>query len=149
MKVEIKKSLDLLSKMEQNTFLLPDGFTEVVDMMFEEWSYKTYVGKRGAGRYIIFYIYKDDPNKEIYEIVFRGEEIQIKQSILEKSLTANKIYQFVEAIYKEKHSFEMFDDSLKTLRKDLRSKKQKKEAIEKEIQKLNQKIIDAKKLIQL
>jgi len=149
MKVEIKKSLDLVSKMEQNTFLLPDAFTEVVDMMFEDWSYKTYVGTRGSGRYIIFYIYKDEPSECIYEIVFRDEEIQIKQSILEKSLTANKIYQFVEAIYKEKHSFEMFDDSLKTLRKKLRTKKEQKKNIEKEIKKINQEIIDAKKLIQL
>jgi hypothetical protein len=147
MKKEIKQSLDLVSKMEQNTFLLPDVFSEVIDMMFEEWSYKTYVGTRGLGRYIVFYIYKDDPNKCIYEMVFRNEDIEIKQSISEVNLTANKIYQFVEAIYKEKHSFEMFDDSLKTLRKKLRYTKEQKKNIEKEIKKINQEILDAKKLI--
>lgn len=147
MKKEIKESLDLVSKMEQNTFLLPDGFSEVIDMMFEEWSYKTYVGTRGLGRYVIFYIYKDDPNKCIYEMIFQDKDIEIKQSISEIKLTANKIYQFVEAIYKEKHSFEMFDDSLKSLRKKLRSKKEQKIEIEKEIQKINQEILDAKKII--
>lgn len=124
---------NLVNKMAQNSFLMPDSFSDVIDLQANEYSYKTYVGTRElSGRYIIIYITLE--GEDIIEVVFsRDEEIIVKKSI-DVVFSLRKFLELFELIYEEKHSFSNHDEGARKLRKSIREAKGRIKTIEKEIQ---------------
>ena len=114
-KKKIEKIIDLIRKMEQNTFLLPDSWSEVFNMVSRSAHYKTYVGGRGDGsRYISVEYTKNDelynPKQEdCYSIAIRKNEVYLNKRLGEPKNEVDIVLDIVEAIYKEKLSFEIMD----------------------------------------
>ena len=92
----------LMLIMESNHFLLPDGFSDLIELDLSNFSYKTYVGTRGKGRYIHIEITKD--NEEKLTINFHNEKITTDED-LSKISSISTILNYVELIYKEKHRY--------------------------------------------
>lgn len=97
-----EEALKLIRKMEVNTFLLPDSWTDEI-MMSDGSIYKTYVGNRGSTRYINLE-YKEDG--VTFTINFRGEKVLIDgNDVFAKPIKPERVYQIVRKVYDEKHSF--------------------------------------------
>ena len=124
---------NLVNKMAQNSFLMPDAFSDVIDLQANDYSYKTYVGKRDlTSRYIIVYITLE--GEDIIEVIFRNkEDIIIKKSI-DVVFSLAKVLKLIELIYEEKHSFSNHNEGARKLRKSIREAKERIKTIEKEIQ---------------
>ena len=124
---------NLVNKMAQNSFLMPDAFSDVIDLQANDYSYKTYVGNRClSSRYVIIYITLE--GEDIIEVVFsRNEDIIIKKSI-DVVFSLAKFLKLIELIYEEKHSFSNHNEGSRKLRKSIREAKEKIKNIEKEIQ---------------
>ena len=134
-----KETLALVEKMEQNTFLLPDKFSDYIQMHSKDIVYKTYVGTRGADRYINFTI---TDQKNVFEIGVRNNDIQISQSIYKKRLTPKKAYEYIHDIYIEKHSFIENAEGIKSLRKELRENRKHIQELKDKNKKLEKQIKD-------
>lgn len=114
-KQKIDKILDLIRKMEQNTFLLPDSWSETFNMVSRSAHYKTYVGGRGDGsRHMCVEYTKNDelynPKQEdCYSIAIRKNEVFLSKRLGEPKNEVDIVFDIVESIYKEKISFEIMD----------------------------------------
>ena len=119
---EIKQTIiGLISTMESNTFLLPDSWSDDMQMSTRDMSYKTYVGSRGAGRYIN--IVMSSPELNI-EIDIRGEEITLdKMGLFQKRVQPKQVLELIQAIYNEKYSFRESAEGLTKLRKEIAEKR--------------------------
>jgi len=138
---------ELISKMETNHFLLPDSWSNEVQMVLEDFSYKTYVSaprSYGDKRYINLEIYVDGKIKT--KIDFRGKEIQTLQTIGKKSVSVTDILYYLEAIYKEKHSFENHDQGIRKLKADLKRVRGYVKSYKEDEESILSQIRDAKKL---
>jgi hypothetical protein len=123
---------ELVNKMAENSFLMPDGFSDVIDLQANDYSYKTYVGNRRLhDRYIGIYIMLD--GKEITEVFFSSDGRIIVKKEVSVNLSMNKFLELVELIYNEKHSFANHNEGARKLRKSIREATQKIKSIEKEI----------------
>jgi len=134
----------LMLIMESNHFLLPDSFSDLIELDLSNFSYKTYVGTRGKGRYIHIEITKD--NEEKLTINFHGQKITTDEDV-SKISAISTILNYVELIYKEKHSFENHETGIKDLKKKIRREKDTIKSAQKEIESLRnqiQGIIDVK-----
>ncbi|MFA6550889.1 MAG: hypothetical protein WCT36_06095 [Candidatus Gracilibacteria bacterium] len=127
-KQKIEKILDLIKKMEQNTFLLPDSWSEVLHMVSRSAHYKTYVGARNADRYINIEYTKNEElyNPKIndcYSITIRKNDVFLNKILGDTKNEINTVLDIIEAIYKEKISFELMEKEVTKKRikmKDLR-----------------------------
>ena len=125
-KQKIDKILNLIRRMEQNTFLLPDSWSSVVDMITRSAHYKTYVSHRGdSERYINIEYTKNNelhnPKQEdCYSIEIRKNNIYINKRLGEVKNEVNLVFDIVEAIYKEKYSFEIMDKTVAEKRKEMK-----------------------------
>ena len=138
-KKQIKKDLiSIIEKMEINTYLLPESWSDEIQMATRDMSYKTYVGKRGIGRYINFVIKSPKLN---VDIDFRGDDVRVNTSI-DKPIKVKEMYEAVLAIYEEKHSFIDMAEGVSNLRKQISEKRRNIETAKKEIKILEQQIID-------
>ena len=139
-----QKIIDLISKMEQNTFLLPDSWMpEQVCMATKDMSYRSYVGNRGSDRYMQFDI-KDGENSVTINI--NNSDIRIDQSIFKKNISAGQVLGYFEDIYKEQHSFVENAEGIKKLRNEIRENRKSIKRLQEENKKLEQQIADALKL---
>lgn len=144
MTITKNKILNLIRKMESNTFLLPDSWSEEIQMVSENSTYRTYVGNRGdVNRYINIEYCQDD---SIYKIEFRKEDILLEKDIFETVNAVAKVYEIVSRIYKEKHSFKLHDKTMTKKRKLLREKIKSQKTLDNEIKKLKLEIKDGKSL---
>lgn len=141
MKKQQKRILELIEKMEKNTFLMPDNWMiEEVHMTTRDMSYKTYVGRRGIERYIVFEIrYGDDS----VELNVRGNDVVMNHSIFKKRISIDTVLVFIEDIYKEQHSFIENAEGVKKIRAEIRDKKRSIEQDKKEIVRLKKQVSDA------
>ncbi len=140
---------DILNKiktMEQNTYLLPDGFSNEIQIMEKQETYKTYVGNRGDNRYItITYTFE---NQEKLEIKVRNNKIVIDDYNPFERIEnlEEKIIYIVNSIYKEKHSFIENAEGIKSLRRKITELKRTNKYNEQEIDKIRNQIEDYLKL---
>jgi hypothetical protein len=136
-KEQINRLKELVSKMELNHYLLPEAFSDEIEMTFENFSYKTYVGGRGKGRYITFHIFLED-RREI-QIMFRNESISTNEDI-GKRFSLATILIYIELIYAEKHSFENHSEGIKPLKNKIRKEFDRITSAKKEIKSLREQI---------
>jgi hypothetical protein len=128
-KEKITKIISLIKKMEQNTFLLPDSWSELFNMVSRSAHYKTYVGGRGDySRYIDIEYTKNDelynPKQEdSYSITIRKNEVYLNKRLGDPQNEVDLVLDIVEAIYKEKISFEIMDKEVATKRLKLKELK--------------------------
>lgn len=132
-KQKIDKIIGLIAKMEQNTFLLPESWSETMNMVSRSAHYRTYVGRRGSDRYINIEYTKNDElyNPKIedcYKINIKGNNIIIEKLVGSMKNEVDNILDIVEAIYKEKISFEIMDGEI--VKKRLKLKELKQQIIE-------------------
>lgn len=119
---EIKQTIiGLIRTMEGNTFLLPDSWSDDMQMSTRDMSYKTYVGSRGVGRYINIVVSSPELN---IEINVRGAEITLdKIGLFQKRVQPKQVLELIQAIYNEKYSFRESAEGLTKLRKELKEKR--------------------------
>lgn len=146
-KKQLKESIiEKIEKMEQNTFLFPHSWSDEVDMIDEDWKYKTYnSGSTGSRRYHNFEIYEE--GQKIHDINFRGEQIEITQDLEKKAITLKEVEYYISAIYEEKHSFKNHNEGRRRIRKDLDQKRKDLISIKEQIEVLKKKLFDSKKKI--
>jgi hypothetical protein len=135
-----QRIITLIERMEQNTFLLPDGWADTIHMATKDMSYRTYVGTRGIGRYMSFEI--TDGERKI-DISIRNSDVLMSQSVFEKRLTADQVLAYIEAIYTEQHSFIDNAEGIKKLRADIKTNKESIKRLQAENVKLEKQIADA------
>lgn len=88
---KVEKILNLVRKMEQNTFLMPNSWSELYQMATRTAHYKTYVGGRGdCGRYInIEYTRNDEiynpKQTDSFVIEIRKNEVYIAKRLGDSS----------------------------------------------------------------
>jgi hypothetical protein len=151
-KQKIGKVLDLIRKMEQNTFLLPDSWSEMFNMVSRSAHYKTYVGGRGEySRYINIEYTKNDelynPSQEdCYSITIRKSEIFLSKRLGESKNEIDIVLDIVEAIYKEKISFELMDKEESKKRLRMKELRQSIKTQTEEFNKLKNELSDKEKL---
>jgi len=107
--------------MEQNTFLLPDSWSDSVQMTKADATYRTYVSSRGGGRYINL---EYRGRGETLNVEFRGNDIFVSnQDITKKSVTAKRLLEIVQSIYEEKHSFIESAEGIRGIREKIAQRK--------------------------
>jgi len=151
-KKKVEKVMDLIRKMEQNTFLLPDSWSEVFNMVSRSAHYKTYVGGRGDwSRYInVEYTKNDDlynPKQEDrYSIVIRKNEVFLNKRLGESKNEVDIVLDIVEAIYKEKISFEVMDKEVAKKRLRIKELRNTIKATTEELNKLKDELLAKEKM---
>jgi hypothetical protein len=136
---------ELVNKMAENSFLMPDGFSDVIDLQANDYSYKTYVGNRSLrDRYIGIYIVLG--GEEITEVFFSSDGRIIVKKEVSVNLSMNKFLELVELIYNEKHSFVNHNEGARKLRKSIREATQRIKSIEKEIKSYREQLDGLKQL---
>ena len=145
-KLDVKKQiLEKITIMEQNTFLFPKSWSETIDIIDEEWSYRTYnSGGFGNSRYHKVEIYLI--NKKILDINFRGTEIEVIQNLDVKPITYSDILKYITYIFNEKHSFKNHNEGKRKIRESIKRKIQDIETAKKLIIELKQQLADIDKL---
>lgn len=136
-----EETLNLIKRMENNTFLLPDSWSSEITMSSGNW-YKTYVGARGVQRYINIEIknIKDD-NK--IAITFRGESILLEEEdVFGKRISPENVYNSILEVYKEKHSFVETSEGRKSIIDKIKNLKQSISLQNKEYIKLQKELKD-------
>lgn len=141
MKKKIESILDFIRKMEQNTFLLKDSWSETVPLLKSEYEYRTYVSIRGdKGRYIDIELYK--LGVKFLDIKFRENDILLNKPV-HVNFSINDVYDIVEMIFEEVHSFRNHDEGLRKLKQDIINKKKRIKDDQSELSKLEQRLKDA------
>ena len=101
----------MIKVMYQNHFLLPNSWSDTINLDEHDWSYRTYCD-RSSRIYINLEIYEDA--KKVYDVKFRSHEIELNCP-LGKVLKESDVYNYVKIIYDEKHSFSEHDTGIKSL----------------------------------
>lgn len=142
----IAQLIERISVMEHNDYLLPQTWSDIIDMTFHDWSYKTYKGDgRGKDRYINIHIVK--AGADVLVIEFRSNDsIYLIQPESTKMYKISDALDFINAIYEEKHSFENHNEGARKLRKDIREKQQRVKDYLKEIEGLKKQLTGLKEL---
>lgn len=145
-KSEVKKQiLEKIAIMEQNTFLFPPSWSNTIDMIDEDWSYKTYnSGSKGVSRYHNIEIHV--ANKKILDMNFRGNSIEVVQNLDNKAVSFNDVLKYVTTIFDEKHSFKNHSEGKRKIRESINQKTQKIEQMKNDIALLKNQLIDLDKI---
>lgn len=139
-----KQIIEKIEVMEQNTFLFPKSWSDLVQMANHDWQYKTYnSGQTGASRYHNIEIHQ--AGVKILDINFRNERIEIIQDLAEKQRTISEVSFYVSAIFAELHTFNSNDESKRQIRKAIAKKLEDIKDAKKQLAELEQKLIDAGK----
>lgn len=150
-KQKIEKILKLVEKMEQNTFLLPESWSENMQMNSRSAHYRTYVGGRGDGRYINIEFTNNNelynPKAEdFYSITIRKNNIYLNKRLGEKRNEVEIVLDIVEAIYKEKFSFEIMSKQKFEKRKHQKELRDRIKEMVEEFEKVKSELEDGDKL---
>jgi hypothetical protein len=150
MKKELyQKSMDMIEAMEQNTFLLPESWAEIIQLSDSPLAYKTYVGGRGASRYINIEIYNYEKrfDGKSFAINIRKQNIEVDgDSPFGKRVTAQQVHDIIAQIFKDKHSFENHDSGVRTKREKISTLKRQIQTAKRDIAKLEQELSDGNKI---
>lgn len=134
--------LEMIKQMEQNTFLLPDNWSDYIQLKNTQEKYKSYVGKRGQERYICFeYVLED---KSIIKIKISQDSISVENIDIFEPLKnyRQKISYVLENIYKEVYSFSENGEELRKIRQEIGEREDRITKEKEEIKKLKQRLID-------
>lgn len=144
-KKEIKEDiLRMITQMECNTFLLPDSWSENIQMQHKDYMYRTYVGTRGNSRYINLEKYIG--NEKQLSILFRGNKIELSDGDIFKPINIKEIYNFIKEVYDELHSFKNHNEGARRIRKEISSRLQTISNAQNDIKKLKQQLEDLNQL---
>ncbi len=152
-KQKIERIIYLIRKMEQNTFLLPDSWSDTLNMISRSAHYRTYVGGRGDyGRYINIEYTKNEelynPRQEdCYSITIRKDRVFLNKILGETKNEIDIVLDIIEAIYKEKISFEIMDKQVAEKRLKLKELKEKIKANTEEFNKITGELKCVKNLL--
>ena len=152
-KQKVEKIIKLVRKMEQNAFLLPDSWSDLFEMVSRSAHYKTYVGGRGdTSRYINIEYTKNDelynPKQEdCYEITIRKNEVFLNKRLGETKNEVNLVLDIIEAIYKEKISFEIIDKEVAKKRTKIKELRETIKSATNEFNKLKGDLSGSKELV--
>lgn len=139
---QIKEEIiKMIKSMENNTFLLPESWSDLVQMSSQDYSYRTYVGSRGNGRYINIEKYID--GGKVLSVEIRGNDIYISDHNLFKNIKPIYVYEFIKEVYKEKHSFENHNEGQRKVRKKIADLNKQISQNKKDITKLEQELLDS------
>lgn len=120
-KEQIKSIFEKIEKMETNTFLFPESWSDKIDMIDYDWSYRTYnSGNVGKNRYHNIEIYNED--EIILTIDFRREKVEVVQDLSKPTTTAKEVHFYIEAIYNELHSFKNHTEGKRDIRNKINAK---------------------------
>jgi len=146
-KSEIKTAiLEKISVMEQNTFLFPKSWSNTIEMINEDWSYRTYNAERyGSDRYHNIEIFI--LNKKVLDINFRGNSIEVVQDLDKSPVTLKNILEYVTKIYEELHSFKNHKEGKRKIRTEINQAQLSIKKLEEEIKSLKIQLTDADKVI--
>jgi len=109
------------------------------------WSYKTYnSGSKGVSRYHNIEIYNS--SSKVLDINFRNSNIEIIQNLDLKPVTYLDVLNYVSIIFDEKHSFKNHNEGKRKIRSSINEKKRFIQNTLKEIELLEQRLIDFKEL---
>lgn len=144
-----KEIIEMIRAMENNTFLLPDSWSELVQMASQPFSYKTYVGGRGSDRYINIEIY--NTGKEYagsnFAVNLRKDIVSIDgENVFGKRLRPAQIHGLIKDIYTEKHSFENHHEGERAIRTTIADCLKTISSSRKKIKELEQRLSDLKML---
>ena len=149
---KVVKILSLIKKMEENTFLLPDSWSELFNMVSRSAHFKTYVGGRGDyNRYINIEYTKNDElynpkQKDCYSITIRKNEVFINKRLGERKNEIELVLDIVEAIYKEKISFELMNKEVAKKRLKLKELRETIKSATNEFNKIKNELTDKDKV---
>lgn len=144
-KQELKDDIiRMVSLMEQNTFLLPDGWSDNIQMASCNAMYRTYVQKRGVNRYMA--LEYDDEKSKVRLTISRDSVGTTETNLLSKRTTVKEAHRIVSAIYNEMHSFKDGAEGKASIRKEIREKRKKISDLKAEIVALEQRLVDAELL---
>ena len=138
--------------MEENTFLLPDSWSELFNMVSRSAHFKTYVGGRGDyNRYINIEYTKNDElynpkQKDCYSITIRKNEVFINKRLGERKNEIELVLDIVEAIYKEKISFELMNKEVAKKRLKLKELRETIKSATNEFNKIKNELTDKDKV---
>lgn len=151
---KINKILNLIKKMEDNHFLLPDGWSNETNMISRSATFKTYVGGRGDFNRYINIEYKTEEidnlnlNKNYnYNIMIRRNEIFLEKKLGEVKNEIDLVLDIIKSIYKEKTSFQLMDKEVFKKRLRLKELKGKIKTHNEEVERIKKELKDKKKLI--
>ena len=139
----------MIKGMENNTFLLPDSWTDLVQMASRPFSYKTYVGGRGNDRYINIEVYLSEKNfnGRIFAINIRKDIVSIDgYNLFGKRLSPVDVHKIIKDIYVEKHSFENHNEGERAIRTKMTSLRQSIKSAKENLIKLEEQLLDLKNL---
>lgn len=141
MKKKIESILEFIRKMESNTFLLKDSWSDPIPMITTDYEYKTYVGHRGdKERYINIILLQLGVQK--INIEFRKNTIHISKPI-DFKFSIDDLFNIIESIFNEVHSFKNHNEGLRSVRAKIIDCKKSIESKEKELDRLQQELKDA------
>ena len=121
MKKKLVELNELINKMIKNHFLLPNSYSDKIQMLSHDFSYRTYVADNSRNvnnRYVNLEIY-DISDCKIITIAFRQNNIVEICKDITLNFSLDKILEIVKAIYKEKHSFENHAEGIKPLKEKI------------------------------
>ena len=144
MKKKIEAILEIIRKMESNTFLLKDSWSDNVELINSDYIYKTYVGRRGdTDRYIVFEI--RDKKENIVKVSFFKNNVSLEKP-LELKFSIDDVIKVLEEIFNEMHSFKNHSEGLRKVKQKITEARNRIKSSEAEIKKLNAELEDYKKL---
>jgi hypothetical protein len=150
MKKQLAELNELINKMAQNHFLLPSNYSDKIQMMSHDFSYRTYVAessRNSKGRYINFELYNELDVKFI-DVHFRGDRTVEVSKDVTVTFSLSKILEVIKAIYQEKHSFENHAEGIKPLKEKISNNLSRIKSIQKENEELRLQIEGLKQLNQ-
>lgn len=145
MKKKIEGILDFIRKMEQNTFLLKDNYSDTIPLLSCDYEYRTYVGNRGdKDRFINIDLFQLGVEK--LKIQFRKNEIRLDKPV-DYKFSIDDAYKIVELIFEEVHSFKNHDEGVRKLKQSIINKQKRIKQEQEELSKMQIQLKDALTLI--
>lgn len=144
-----KEIIEMIKGMENNTFLLPDSWTDLVQMASHPFSYKTYVGGRGNNRYINIEVYLSEKKFDgrAFTINIRKEIVSVDgDNLFGKRLSPVDVHKIIKDIYVEKHSFENHNEGERAIREKMTSLRKSIKSAKDSLAKLEEQLSDLKKI---
>lgn len=140
---QIKEIISLVEKMEVNTFLLPESWSETVNMQDKDISYRTYVQRRGSDRYMQF---EFKGGKHDYSLNIRGDRVILDDYDFVRTVPLSRVLEDMKALYEDVKSFKSFSEGLTKLRNELARERTNLRGAKKKIEKLIEEIANYKEL---
>jgi len=134
---QIKEIISLVERMEVNTFLLPDSWSDNINMQDRDICYRTYVQRRGSHRYMQFDF---KGGKYDYSLGIRGDRVILNDYDFLRTISLSKVLDDMSAMYEDVKSFKSLSECLTKLRNELAGKRKNLQETKNDIKKLEEEI---------